>query len=273
MDILSLTSAAGSLSLHGYHWTCETPKAVMVLIHGFGEHAGRYDTMAQYLCTHNIAVVAIDLRGHGQSPGPRGVVCHYDHLHADIDAVIDDAGQRYPDIPLILYGHSMGGGLVLNYTLQNRRNIGAVIASAPLLALPQPIPQGVQILARGLSKLFPKLAISQPIQGEKISRLPDEQALYMNDPLNHGRLGLRLADGMIAGGAWVLSQARQWDTPLLLMHARDDQLTDFSASAAFAANAQNCRFIPIDNTEHEIHNDTSRAHVYAAMTTFITEQI
>ena len=91
----------------------------------------------------------------------------------------------------------------------------------------------------------------------------------MSDPLNHGNLGVGLAIGMVEGGEWILENAANWKPPLLIVHAREDQLTDFTASQAFAAKAQNCTFMPYEDCEHEIHNDCHRADVYKAASDFI----
>jgi len=258
----------------------KAPKAVMSLVHGFGEHCGRYTPMADYLRDQDIAVVALDLRGHGRSEGKRGVCRDYGHLRADVSVLVKQSEQVFLDIPHILYGHSMGGALVLNYVLNQKLNenskidnFAAIIASAPLLELSAPIPAPLKLIVEGLRKIAPELTLGQPISGAKVSTLPSEQAVYEQDPANHGRLGVGLAIDMVKGGHWVLEQARDWTLPLLLVHARQDQLTAFSASEAFANRAQNCEFIAFDNVEHEIHNDTSRADVYQAMRKFIHANI
>ncbi len=267
------------------------PKAVMSLVHGFGEHCRRYADMADFLRMQDIAVVAIDLRGHGQSDGKRGVCRDYGHLREDVEALVEYSAQRFPGLPHILYGHSMGGGLVMNYILHGakggRQNVAqglrqeqtvaskfsAIIASAPLLKLADPVPSPLEFIVRVLRKITPNLSLSQPISGEKVSTLSEEKTAYEADPLNHGRLGVGLAVDMVEAGEWVLSHASEWALPLLLMHARGDRLTDFSGSAAFASKAQNCQFIPFENVEHEIHNDKCRAEVYTAMGDFINGHI
>lgn len=260
--------------LSGFISAPEKPKAVMSLVHGFGEHCMRYVPMAEDLNAQGIAVVAIDLRGHGRSEGKRGVCRDYDLLRNDVSALLDMCRKHFPKLPHILYGHSMGGGLVLNYLLAHQQDdISAVIVSAPLLQLAEPIPVPLEWIVRGLRRVAPTATLSQPIKGDKVSSLPDEQRAYEEDPLNHGRLGVRLAVDMIEAGQDTLGKAKSWRIPLLLMHARNDQLTAFSGSEIFAKEAQNCQFIPFDNVEHEMHNDSSRQDVYAAMRKFIKAQI
>jgi len=269
------TQSADGLNLSGRIFTPpKTPKAVVSLVHGLGEHCGRYAPMADALNAQGFAVVAIDLRGHGVSDGKRGVCRRYESFREDLTSLLDKTRSLFPEIPHFLYGHSMGGGLVLNAVLTTgRAELRGVIASAPLISLAEPPPKFVTTLAKVLRKILPSTALSSAISGEKVSALPDAQTRYETDPLNHGYLGLGLAVDMIAGGHWVSEQAGQWDTPLLLMHARQDQLTAFSGSEAFAARAQNCTFIAFEDVEHEMHNDSARAEVYAAMIKFIKANI
>ncbi|GGX75415.1 lysophospholipase [Litorimonas cladophorae] len=257
--------------LIGRHWPVEAPKAVMALVHGFGEHCGRYELMATYLNAHKIAVVGIDLRGHGRSPGPRGVIHHYDDFRADLAALLSKTRKFYVDTPMVLYGHSMGGGLVLDHDLQ-RLDKMPIIASAPLIKLTEPIPKPVRVIAKLIGKINPNGAMSQPIDGTKISNIPAEQALYMEDELCHGRLGFRLAEGMVSTGENIEARASEWDRPLLLLHSEADQLTGFDGSARFAHAAKQVEFHAFETPQHEMHNDLSRDDVYTLMRDFILSQ-
>lgn len=260
--------------LRGRVWEAESPKAVMSLVHGFGEHCGRYDDMAQYLNTHNISVIALDLHGHGLTDGPRGYCPNYELLLEDLDILLGKTRDSYPGLPHILYGHSMGGGLVLHHQLKNTTmDLNAIIASAPLIEPADPVPNFQRSLVKLLCKILPKSSLPNRIDGSKISRLPAEQDAYLSDPLNHGKLGVGLAVGIVEGGEWIRENAQSWAKPLLLVHSREDRLTRFSASEAFAAKAQNCTFIPYEDCEHEIHNDCHREHLYKAMSDFIESQI
>lgn len=267
----TLRSADGT-ALFGQHWPVETPKAVMALVHGFGEHSGRYDDMATYLNIQNIAVVAVDMRGHGKSGGKRGVVKSYDDFRDDLDALLTQTRTLYPDTPLTLYGHSMGGGIVLDYGSRTADDM-PIIASAPLITLADPIPGALRAFAKFMGKIMPKGALSQPIDGTKISNLPEEQALYLNDPLNHGKMGFRLAEAMVSTGEHLQSDAKVWDRPLLLLHSKADQLTGFEGSRGFAELAKQVDFHTFDSVQHEMHNDSTRADVYKLMSDFILKPL
>jgi len=128
MSAFTITSADGP-ELAGCHWPVEAPKALMVLVHGFGEHSRRYDHMAAHLNANGIAVVAADLCGHGETAGKRGVIFGYDDFRANLAALLKVAIDLYPKAPLTLYGHSMGGGIVLDYGLRVNSSV-PIIASA-----------------------------------------------------------------------------------------------------------------------------------------------
>jgi len=263
-------SQADSLTLSGRHWAASGPRAVMSLVHGFGEHSGRYAHMASHLNAAGISVVAIDLRGHGKTESPRGVCKAYSDLALDVNTLLAEAKTLYPDLPHYLFGHSMGGGLVLHHGLTQRTNtLAGYLVSAPLILPKDPVPGPLRVLAKLMRRITPKGTIPNPIPGDKISTLPSEQADYEADGLNHDRLGFGLAVGMLAAGEDILAKANDWTRPLRLWHAKGDQLTDFTASQSFAQSAQNCDFTAFENVEHEMHNDTSRNTVYELMLDFM----
>ncbi|WP_409432834.1 lysophospholipase [Litorimonas sp. RW-G-Af-16] len=253
----------------GRVWEAKNPKAVLSLIHGFGEHSGRYHVMAEFLNAHGISVVALDLTGHGRNDGPRGVTRGFDDFRDDLAALLDKTHTLFPDLPHILFGHSMGGGIVLDHSFNPAPDLRAIIASAPLIKPADKVPGALRALAKVMGVLVPKGGMAQPLDATKISTLKAEQALYANDPLNHGRIGFRTATGIIENGEAVARRAPDWTMPLLLLHARDDRLTDFAASEAFAMLAKNVTFEPYEHVEHEIHNDVTRARVHKTLATFI----
>lgn len=267
MSDVSLISADGT-QLFGRHWPTENPKAVMALVHGFGEHCGRYANMAAHLNAQGIAVVGLDMRGHGKSAGKRGVVKSYEDFRNDLDALLTHTRALYPGAPVVLYGHSMGGGIVLDHGARNPSAL-PIIASAPFIRLTDPIPGALRAFIKFMGRVWPAGAISQPIDGTKISNLGEEQTLYIEDSLNHGTLGFRLAEAMVATGERLSADAKNWDRPLLLLHSHADQLTSFQASADFAQAARQVAFHPFEASQHEMHNDAPRPEVYGLMSDFI----
>lgn len=249
------------------------PKAVMVITHGFGEHSGRYYGMADYLASKNIAVLSVDLEGHGKLTEKQGVVRSYDIFHGDVSLLLNEARTRFSGLPIFLYGHSMGGGLVLNHGLTKAPDVAGYLVSAPLIVPNDPIPSLQRIIVKLLRPLLPNMTIKNEIVGSRVTSIPEEQRKYENDPLNHAKLGLGLAIDIIEGGEWVADNADRWEAPLLVMHARNDQLTQFAATEKFVETAKNCTFMAMDNCEHEMHNDVVKDEIYQAMTAFMLEHL
>lgn len=263
--------SSNGLVLNRHHWPVDNPISVMMLVHGFGEHGGRYAPMARFLNNHDIAVVSMDLHGHGETDGKRGVISAYDDFRADLSGLIDYTKHHYPDAHLTLYGHSMGGGIVLDYGF-NVPSALPIIASAPLIALPDPVPAPLRFIIKVLARLKHDFSLSQPLVGEKISTLVEEQKLYDADPLNHSTLGFKTAVEIVENGERILEQAQSWDRPLLLFHAKDDQLTSFEGSKTFASQAAQVEFHAFENCAHEMHNDVTRGAIYDLMRDFILKQ-
>ncbi len=271
---LELTNPVSAHKRHAIYDGPDKPRAVMLICHGFGEHCERYRPMMSHMKDHGIATLSLDQEGHGQSEGKRGVCHSYDILHADVDLLKAQAASQFPGVPVFLLGHSMGGGLVLNYGLKHGSDgLQGFIVTAPLIHPAEPIPGPLRIVVKMLRRIFPNVTLDNSISGDKVSSVPEEQEKYENDPLNHGRLGVGLAADIIEGGEWVAENAANWRAPLLLMHARQDKLTRFDSSVEFAAKAQNCTFIPFENCEHEVHNDVTRDQVYGEIIKFIEARI
>jgi len=268
---IEIKSLADDQILQGYRWSIPNPVAVMNLVHGFGEHCGRYSELAEHLNEHGIEVIGVDLRGHGRTAGRRGVSFQYSHIYGDVRALIAESARLHPNLPRFLFGHSMGGGLVLHHGLSpDPDSLSGYLVSAPMLRANRRLPFYVRWAVKTLRKLIPTGTIRTPISGHKVSTIPQEQELYRSDALNHNRLGYGLAVGMVETGQHVLDNATQWNKPLCLWHSQADQITDFTATEQFAAHAQQCDFTAFNDVQHEMHHDYSRDQVVALMVDFMT---
>lgn len=260
--------------LEGCHWSVENPVAAVSLVHGFGEHCGRYEKLTQHLVANNIAVVGVDLRGHGRTPGARGVVKHYDDMYGDVRTLIQETAARYPEVPQFLFGHSMGGGLVLHHGMNSESDsLAGYLVSAPLILLKRYIPPGTLMAAKMIHPILPNGTVPIPVSGKNISTIPEEQVLYDEDPLHHNRLGFGLAVGMLKAGKDVLKDAASWNKPLRLWHSKADKVTAFEGSEQFASKASNCQFTAFDEVQHEMHQDKTRAEVFDLMVEFIVSKL
>ncbi|MGV6802022.1 MAG: alpha/beta hydrolase [bacterium] len=241
-------------------------KFVVNVIHGLGEHSGRYHDMAVDLTAEGFAVIAIDLTGHGMSEGARGVAT-YEDLQTDIAAVLDYARQQFPDTPQFLMGHSMGGNLVLHAALSGMAEpMTGIIAQAPAIRPAQPPSPVEKRILSFLQPLIGGIAIGNRLDLSGIS--PDEKvvAAYQADRLVHGKIAIGLALDMMKQGEALLLQAAQFTQPLLLLHGDADRLTDFSASQEFANKCgDNCEFFAVEGGYHEIHNGPHRKNIHSKL--------
>jgi len=243
----------------GYHWLVENPDHVVCLIHGIGEYAGRYDRVASAMNENNIAVVAMDLRGHGITSGKRGHCAPRKAVLEDIDDLIRYAQRQYPGKPLILYGHSMGGNISMDYRKRGNLNyeLSGFIISAPWVELVRNYSAPVQAAAKALAKVAPSFTFGAGVS-EREMRDNRPAAGYVENPLGHKRVSMQCAvDGFIIGeklGAGVLEDnGGAKGLPMLLMHGTDDKICSINGSRKVAA-VEDCEYIEWPGLFHEIHN-------------------
>jgi alpha-beta hydrolase superfamily lysophospholipase len=217
---------ADGLSLHITRWAPPTaPRGTVVLVHGLGEHAGRYAHVAAALTAARWQVLAYDQRGHGQSAGPRGGIAASDSLLADLAVVLDATRTAHPG-PLVLLGHSLGGLLAARFVAESlqaspapwSRPVDALVLSSPAL---DPGLNAVQkLLLAVVPALAPQLAVHNGLKPAWISRDPAVVQAYVNDPLVHDRITGRLARFIADAGLDVLAAAPRWTVPTLRGAAR-----------------------------------------------------
>lgn len=224
------------LTLFTRAWMTEKQaKALVVIVHGIGEHCGRYDHVAQLLNGYGLHVFSYDQRGHGKSEGPRGHTPSNQHLMDDISLAIQQARQLAgQELPLFLYGHSMGGLEVLYYGLQNATGVKGYIATGPSIKIASTDPFKI-FLAKTLNPILPKLSLPTGLDVTALSRDPKVIKDYQNDPLVHDLASTRLGMFIIGGAEEVLKKASSWSHPLLLMHGTEDRLGIISGSREFFA--------------------------------------
>jgi alpha-beta hydrolase superfamily lysophospholipase len=246
------------------------PRAVVCLTHGMGEHVGRYGHVGENLSKAGYALLGFDLRGHGRSQGPRGHTPSYQVLMDDIAAFLNQADERYPSLPRFLYGHSLGGNLVLNYALRRKPDLAGVIATGPWLKLAfQPTSSKVT-LGRVMNNLLPGFSQSSGLETAALSHDPQVVQAYQEDPLVHDKISARMFVSVYESGLWALEHAADFPLPLLLMHGGADRLTSVEATRQFAqAAGKNVSLQVWDGWYHEIHNEPEQAKVFKVMTKWL----
>ncbi len=266
-QISGLHGEAGPLALYDWTMPASKPLGTVLLVHGLGEHAGRYGEVAAHLHQWGFAVRAYDQQGHGQSGGPRGDLLRPGSLQADLCRVIDDTRQ-HPSLqgaPLILLGHSMGGLVVARTLAEGLRSVDAAVLSSPALgAFPNLLQK---MLLATLPRVVPHLRVDNGLKADFVSRDPDVVKAYKSDALVHRRISTGLAAWILENGEKTLVDAAKWEVPTLLLYAGKDKLVNAQATADFV-NAAPQAVVQAQCFEamyHEIFNDLYRAQVFAAL--------
>jgi len=257
------------LKLHLSHHPAGTAAhGVVVLVHGLGEHLGRYAPLIAHLNGWGWHVLAYDQRGHGRSEGGRGQLATDHDLLDDLSHVIDAARTAHRG-PLVLLGHSMGGLVVSRFAADTKapwwRPVDGLVMSSPAL---DPGMNGAQkLLLALLGPIAPSLAVGNGLKPAWISRDPAVVAAYVADPLVHDRVTPRLVRFIVDGGEWVRARAATWSVPTLLLYAGSDRCVAPAGSRAFAAAAppQGVTAQEFAPLFHEIFNEPEQAEVFAAL--------
>ena len=263
MKIFRRVKTEDKLDLVLYSSSVKNPRAVIFLVHGMGEHAKRYAHVIEYFKNVNIATVAIDLRGHGNSEGQRGHMPSFDHMMHDLILSLAHVTNDYKGIPVILYGHSMGGNLILNYLLRNSDGIIGAIATGPYLRLGFDPPKWKVLLAKLSANIYP--ALSQPTGLERVALARSPQIIdeYENDPLVHDRMTASFFINIHQAGINAIARSKELEIPILLMHGSEDRLTSPEGSKDFHANAgSNVTFHLLEGLYHEVHNEPEKNQVF-----------
>lgn len=249
-------------------------RGVVVLVHGIGEHGGRYAHVAEAFTGHGLVMFAPDLRGHGRSQGKRGHFPSAEAILSDLDRFCDKAREDYPGLPLFLYGHSLGGVLVLYYGLMRREGLSGVVCTSPGLrnALQE---QPLKVLAaRILGTLFPGLTIPTGLDASAISRDLTVVERYRRDPLVHDQMSLGFGKVMLGVIAHVMEHSGEFPYPLLIMHGTADTIAFASGSEAVAASLdEGCTLVKWEGFYHELHNEPEKADVIGKMTGWINDML
>jgi len=249
-------------------------KAVICLVHGLGEHSGRYTYVANRLTQAGYSLIAFDLRGHGKSPGPRGHTPCYEALMLDISSLLKVANRQFPQLPSFLYGHSLGGNLVLNYALRCKSQLKGVIVTAPWLRLAFEPPAFKIILGQMMNKIWPSFSQINGLDTKALSHDPEVVKAYENDPLVHSHISARMFISVYQSGIWALKHAAEFSLPLLLMQGGADKIISLKASSEFASKiSQRCTFKIWDGFYHEIHNEKQKEEVFNFLIKWLDKKI
>jgi acylglycerol lipase len=222
----------GGLDIFAQGWepVMPQPKAVVCLVHGLGEHTLRYAHVAEAFGKEGYVLLGADLRGHGRSGGTRGHISSVEDFMQDIDVLLEQARTRYPGLPIILYGHSLGGVLVLHYGLLRKPKVKGVIATSSGLHTALENQPLKIVMAKVLGSIIPNVSIASGLDANAISRDEKVVQAYKNDALVHDKISLGFGKAMISVVAWTLAHASEFPLPLLLLHGKADTIAFPSGS-------------------------------------------
>jgi alpha-beta hydrolase superfamily lysophospholipase len=254
-------------------------KCVVIAAHGLGEFGGRYRNWAEKFTDMDYAFLMHDQRGHGNSPGKKGVVSSYDDFLQDIDCIRKVANDLFPETPAVFYSHSMGGNVVLNYILRGHVSkdapglipISCAVVASPWLRVPNQPPRAVFRVVGMVGRIFPNAVIKPRIS--QLSR--DMKHLEEIDPESrlHNIVGMKVLWEISEAGKYALTHAHQIDSPMLLLCAESDTVVCPDAVRQFAATAGDRIEFKSWNFCHELHNDISRDEVFEYVTQFYGRQL
>ncbi len=239
------------------------PKAVILYVHGMGSHGGRLDHWAERFVNKNVAFVTYDQRGHGKSDEKRGHPKNVELMVDDLKPMVEQVRQEFPGIPLILYGHSLGGTIALNYVIGNTTTVDALITTSPWLKLVNPPSPAMVKIVKPLLKIAPGLTLSNGLDAKDISHDEEEVRKYREDPLVHDRISIGLFDSIERAAKNALSNIYKINCPYLIMHGTGDRITSHKTSEAYVMNTSNRTRLKLwAGAYHELHHEPEREEVF-----------
>jgi len=265
----------GDVDLFYRCWRPATPRGVLVLVHGAGEHCGRFDHVARTLAGRGLTVYGYDHRGLGRSGGRRGHLDRFSDYLNDLSLVIAEARRLSPNLPLGLYGHSMGGAVVLTHGIHHPEGLAWVVATSPWLMLAVELPGWKKALGNWLSRVWPTLTMDAGVPARYLAHPPEVGEAYLKDPYVTLKVSARWYTEMVAGAARTRAEAPRFTLPLLLLQAGDDRLVSPQASRQFfeAAGSTDKTFRLYPGLYHELHNEPEGLQVVAEVADWLEPRL
>lgn len=252
--------------LPGRVWCAERPRATVAIVHGLGEHSGRYSALASDLARARFTCVALDLPGHGEAGGARGDMLSWTQVRDQFVPAMFTATRGLPDqsitLPRVLLGHSMGGLLALDFALSHARDLAALVVCAPALRSDPP-PWWKVTLAHMARASAPASGFPNGLAPADLSRDREVVEAYEQDPRVHDRISPRLYFAILEARVRCLSSARQLAVPTLMLQGMADRVVDPKGALEFAGAAPHgmVRFVTHTEASHEVFNDLGREAV------------
>lgn len=260
----SFFTTSDSKNLFVQEWIPEKdPKVIILYLHGLGSHSGRLDHWAERFVEKQAGFIAYDQRGHGKSDLKRGHPTNIKVLINDVKAIINKIRNDFKEVPIVLYGHSMGGSIAINHVISTTYTVDALIATSPWLKLATPPSPALLKILKPLAKVVPWINMSNGLDAKDISRDEQEVLKYANDPLVHNKISIGLVYTTIEAGLNALRNVYKINCPFLLMHGTGDKITSAKASEEYVMNtSERTRLKLWGGAYHELHHEPEREEIF-----------
>lgn len=247
----------GEVLLYWHAWRSINPRALLVLVHGLGEHCGRYGNLIKGLEDEGISFYALDHRGHGRSHGVRGQLDKFDDYIQDLRLLVVKACQDNPGLPVIMLGHSLGGLIAGHYALVYPQDLQSLILSSAALIQKKPMSPGMQKVLRVLARAAPHLAVSNGLKVDHLSQDKTVCKAYVDDPLVHNKITIKWGMEFMENQRLLLGRACELSMPLLVFHGTKDNIVDYQGSQEIynAAQSEDKELHLFEGLYHETMNE------------------
>ncbi len=268
-------TASDGLRLYLRRHEASAPRGEIVIVHGFGEHSGRYGALTEHLLANQYSVTAYDQRGHGLSDGLPGHVEAFSEYDEDLNKVISLTRSRAAGRPLFIIGHSMGGLVALRYLARRGGAVAGAIISAPLIAVAIPVPAHKLMIARVGARFAPRLRLDNEINPADLSRDPEVGRAYAADP----HVNRKVSTKWFAEATHAMEEVKAWAgqirTPVFVMHGTKDRLASLDATKAlFDQIASSDKELAIyDGYYHELFNEPEKRELFERASLWLSQRV
>jgi len=255
-------------------WLPENPERVLLLVHGMGEHSGRYEHFGAWFAARGCSVHAYDHLGHGRSAGLPGHVRRFDDYLDDLEGILADVRRRHPQLPVFVVGHSMGGLIVAAFARERRPQLAGAVTSAAALDLGEGVSGATLVAARILSRLVPRLRLSTELDPAGLSRDQEVVDAYVADPLVFRRVTASMANELFGAIRRTRAGGAEVQLPMLMLHGEADPICPVAGTREFFEQ------LPLDDKAvqtypgllHEIFNEPEHEQVFEDLLAWLRER-
>ena len=234
----------------------------IIIIHGLGEHSGRYKEFASFFIKKNIGVFSFDLIGHGKSDGLKGHISNIKDFTDSIEEVLIEVRRKFINTPIIIFGHSLGGCLALNYLIERKsKEITLAIISSAWIETKIKIPKYLLIIQKIMHTLFPRVRLNNRLDVRDLSKDIKIVDKYKNDPLVHDRISLNLLSEINKTIKKIKNKNYNIEIPVLIIHGKKDKIISYKGSELIHKKIKNSKLKLYDNVYHEPHNDNEKKEI------------